>query len=181
MNAKARYPQRSTPEGLAEAELESEKQGALASLTLGDRAWLLAALLLDNLEDDLARAMVLGWWKQDPAEMSRLPFLQDRILSEKARLQPRLLAAEVESDAVQMLYDLIRAATNGRVAVGRGVLIRNARIKAVNHATMRGRGWNFQKGKNSRALLPAAATPPARFTGDRAAPVSNGVAVSICG
>ena len=93
MNAKVRYPQRSTQSELAEAELESEKQGALASLTAADRTWLLAAMLLDSLEDDLAMALVRGWWRQDPAEMATMPWVYDKIHSEKARLQPHSLDA----------------------------------------------------------------------------------------
>lgn len=112
----------------------SERQGALASITATDRDWLLAAMLLDSLEDDLAAAHCNGWWQVDPAEMLGQPTPHRRFRS----CHPRpavgaMLAQELDSPAVQCLYDIIRGCTGGRLVVGRGSVIRNARRKAVTH------------------------------------------------
>lgn len=119
---------------LEQMEAATERQGALESITIKDRDWLLASMLLDSLEDDLAAALYQGWWLVDPVEMLEQPPRHLRIRSGHARpVQAAQLARELDSQAIQRLYHIVRACTNGRVAAGRGSVIRNARRKAQCH------------------------------------------------
>ena len=134
---------------LSEDDLQelSERKGALESITVADRDWILAGVLLRSLEDDLAAAHANGWWRQDPAEMLAQPPRHLRIRSGHVRpVQGAHLANELDSPAIERLYEIIRGCTGGRMSAGRGTVIRNARRKALTHGHLvrRRRAKNIQ-------------------------------------
>lgn len=84
-----------------------------------DGEWLLAAALLDSLADDLAITLAAGWWRHEPGEMAGKCYEADALL------------AEMASERVEGLHDLIRAATSGQIQTGPGWLRRLARHRAA--------------------------------------------------
>lgn len=86
----------------------------------GDAEWILAAAMLDTMVDDLAITHAAGWWRTEAQEMRGKCAEADALL------------AELESSRVQGLHDLVRAATQGRVQMGTGWMMRLARTRAAS-------------------------------------------------
>jgi|GEM_PF-2525813 len=97
-----------------------------ADVSAADMQWLLAAAVLNTIADDLALTCAAGWWKDHPREMAGKCMAADRLL------------AELQSDAVTHLCDVVKDGTRGRVEVGWGWMLRMARAR-VKTLRMTGR------------------------------------------
>lgn len=92
--------------------------GAALVPELEDAGWLLGAAMLESLAQDLALTHAAGWWSHDPNEMADM------------HAEANGLLRELYSPGVQGIFDLIAAATGGRVQVERPWLLRQARWHA---------------------------------------------------
>jgi len=97
-----------------------------ADVSAADMQWLLAAAVLNTIADDLALTCAAGWWKDHPREMAGKCMAADRLL------------AELQSEAMAHLCDVVKDGTRGRVEVGWGWMLRMARGR-VNTLRMTGR------------------------------------------
>lgn len=93
---------------------------AKAMIESSDGEWLLAAAILAQVAEDLALTHKAGWWTLNPSEMRHRNSLADALLK------------EIEEGAVEMLFDVVRSGTQGRVQVGFGWLVRMARRTPIN-------------------------------------------------
>lgn len=99
-------------------ERATARQDTAVLPVVGDAHWLLAAAMLENLSQDLALTHAAGWWQSCPREMAGKAAEADALLR------------ELYSSPVQELFELITAATGGRVKLEIGWLLRQARGKS---------------------------------------------------
>jgi len=112
-----------------------------ADVSEADMQWLLAAAVLNTIADDLALTCAAGWWKDHPREMAGKCMAADRLL------------AELQSEAVMHLCDVVKDGTRGRVEMGWGWMLRMARARVK---TLRMGGRRLRMEAVSEALrLPA--------------------------
>lgn len=92
---------------------------------------ILAYAMMQSLADDLGALRRDGFWQQDPNEMLLHPqACYPRYMpggSFNTMLSSTWLLKELQSEGVQVLYDIIKAASEGRVRVGRGTVVRMAK------------------------------------------------------
>lgn len=109
--------------------------------------WLLAAAMLDSIASDLGRLRRRGLWKDHPCEMRksvwyRVPCdlcLRPSLRNKQGQIEkkmewfetPQMLLSEFRSQQIDLLFEMIRSATDGRVVLSRNFLIMKAKEKSM--------------------------------------------------